>query len=163
MEGLLGFLLVAIPLFLIVRRYMKKAATREEFEALPKEGPMKVDLKEEIYPAGSFNSKRFKSSLGINIQLSQADWKAIAEMGLIQKVLFESPGPSGDMYDPTNVRQWTVENMRIFDGKHDRTGVAFNDVMQMQEAKEKLIEGLHNLRAQIDAHRHGPKVERLEI
>jgi len=142
---------------------MKKTAKREAFEALPKEGPMKVDLKEEIYPAGSFNSKRFKCSLNINIQLSQADWKAIAEMGLMKSVLFESPQAAGAMYDPDNVYQWTVEKLRIFNGKNDRTGVSFNDVMQMQEAKEKLIEGLHNLRSQIDAHRHGPKTERLEI
>jgi hypothetical protein len=163
MEGLLGFLLVALPIFFIIRSVIKKKAKREAFDKLPEEGPMKIDLKEELYPAGSFNSKRYKCSLLIKIQISKADWKAIADLGLMDKLVFVSPQAAGDMHDPDNVYQWTVDNLRIFDGNHARTGVAFNDVMQMQEQKESLITGLQNLRAQIDAHRHGPKTERLEI
>ncbi len=158
MDGLFGFLLVAIPAFFIIRKYMKKSAMKEQFTALPKEGPMKVNITEEDVPAGSFGSKRFKCTLKFDIQISQADWKAIASMGLMQHVLFTSPAPSGDMHDPDNIWYWKVEDL-----KRGSNAASFHNTIDMHEAKEQLIENLHNLRSQIDARKYGDKKESMEI
>src|SRR5262249_7173148 len=57
--------------------YLFKAARRqvrdEEFAKLPKDGPMRVNIKEEHRPAGSFNSKRYPCALHINVVISQKD------------------------------------------------------------------------------------------
>jgi hypothetical protein len=67
MDGLLGFLMIAIPVFFIIRKFVKKTQMKEQFAKLPKEGPMKVNISEEDYPAGSFGSKRFKCNLRFDI------------------------------------------------------------------------------------------------
>ena len=135
--------------------YLSRKSKREAFEALPKEGPMKVSISTMEVPAGSFNSKRLTCGLDIDVKISQADWKAIAGAGLMRHTLFEFPGPSGDMYDPENVRQFFVEDLKHL------THIGFNNVIQMQEAKEKLILGLHNLKAHIEP--RGPETESFEI
>jgi len=143
----------AIIFFKIRRRTRDDAA----FAALPKEGPMQVNITEKDIPPGSFNSKRLKCTLTIDVKMSQADWRSIAQLGLMRKTLFEYPSPAGEVGNPDNFFRFEVESLK------DVTHICFNDVMQMQDAKERLITGLHNMRAQIDQHRHGPKMERLEI
>jgi hypothetical protein len=63
MEGLFGFLLVALPIFFIGRRFVKKQKSREEFRALPVDGPMQVNIEEQFTPPGSFNSKQIPCGL----------------------------------------------------------------------------------------------------
>jgi hypothetical protein len=128
----------------------------EAFDSLPKDGPMKVSIKEEQIPAGSFGSKQFKCALNIKVVVSQNDWHAIANAGLMKGMLFEYPGLSGPP-TPDNVRPFLVENLK------DGGQVHFHNIMQMQEAKEKLIESLHGLREQIDRQRSGPQIEHIEI
>src|SRR5450755_149893 len=103
MSSVIQWLVIALIGYLIYRKFAKKSEMRKQFSALPKEGPMKVNITEEDVPAGSFGSKRFKCTLKFDIQISQADWKAIASMGLMQHVLFTSPAPSGDMHDADNI------------------------------------------------------------
>ena len=157
MEGLFGFLLVAIPIFLIVRHFMKKSATREAFAALPEDGPMQVKLEEVFTPPGSFNSKQIPCELKIDVTISQKDWQAIANAGLMKKVLFQADGLSGKKYDPDNMRDWLVEDLK-------RPTIApFWDTDRMHQAKEQLITSLHTLRAHIDGIRQGPKTDSFEV
>src|SRR6266849_7182272 len=152
MEALIFYGGIALVIFLFVRSRMKK---KEKWEALPKDGPMKVSIGTMEVPAGSFNSKRLTCGLDIDVRISQADWKAIANAGLMQHLLFEYPGPSSDMYDPENVRQFLVEHL------NQVNHIGFNNVIKMQDAKEKLILGLHNLKAHIEP--RGPETESFEI
>jgi len=157
MDGLFGFLMVAVPIFLVVRHFMKKQKTKEQFEALPEDGPMKVSIEERYTPAGSFNSKQVPCGLAIDVKISQKDWRAIAAAGLMKKVLFQADGPSGQKYDPENVRDWHVEDLK------NVTYASFWDTDRMHQAKEQLIDSLHNLRSHIDSIRQGPKKETMEI
>jgi len=158
MSSVIQWLVIALIGYLIYRKFAKKSEMREQFAALPKEGPMKVNITEEDVPAGSFGSKRFKCTLKFDIQISQADWKAIASMGLMQHVLFTSPAPSGEMHDPDNIWYWKVEDL-----KRGSNAASFHNTIDMHEAKEQLIENLHNLRSQIDARKYGGKKESMEI
>lgn len=160
MEALIFYGGIALVIFFVVRSKMKK---KEQWEALPDEGPMQVEIKEDSFPAGGFGSKRYACTLRIKIKISKADWKAIADMGLMKKVLFESPSPSGDVNDPSNVFQWKVEDLRIFGEGSERSGVNFADVAQMKDAKERLVEGLQTLRAYIDDKKSGGQKEKFEI
>jgi hypothetical protein len=136
---------------------MKKSKTRADFAALPEDGPMKVSIEERMLPAGSFNSKRIKCDLKIDVKISQKDWKAIADAGLMKKVLFHADSPTGEPYDPENTWPWTVENLK------QPTSAPFWDTDRMYKAKEELIQSLHNLRDHIDSVRAGPKKETMEI
>src|SRR5438552_2048446 len=100
-------LVIGVP-FLI---YNSKRKKKEAWQALPEDGPMKVTITEKNVPAGSFNSKRIKCGLDIDVKISQADWKAIAAAGLMKKVLFHADGASGEQYDPDNLRPWLVEDL----------------------------------------------------
>jgi hypothetical protein len=66
-------------------------------------------------------------------------------------------GPSGQKYDPENVRDWYVEDLRR------PTYASFWDNDRTHQGKEQLIESLQKLRSQIDSIRHGSKKETLEI
>ena len=155
MEGILGFLIVAIPIFLVVRHFMKKSANREKFAALPVDGPMKINLKEEM--TTGFNSKQTPCALHIDVQISQKDWHAIAQAGLMKKTLFNGDGMSGKKYDPENLRPWTVEDLKR------PTVATFWDADRMHQGKEQLLSSLKNLRDHIDNVRHGPKQESYEL
>ncbi len=157
MEGFLGFLVIAVPAFFIIRHFVKKANRREAFAALPADGPMKVEIEEKPIPAGAFSSKHFKCSLSVDVKISQADWKAIADAGLMKKVIFQYPSTARDPYDPDNRLDYRVEDLKT------PGGVCFGDTIQMQEAKEHLIFGLKNLREQIDNQRGGPRKQSFEI
>jgi hypothetical protein len=151
-------LIALIVIFVLYLNFSRKSKERSAWANLPAEGPMKVNITEEDVPAGSFDSKRFKCTLKFDIQISQADWKAIASMGLMQHVLFTSPAPSGDMNDPNNIWYWKIEDL-----KRGTNAASFHNTIDMHEAKEKLIENLHNLRSQIDARKYGDKKETMEI
>jgi len=155
---IIGYGGIGLIIYLIYRKFAKKREMREKFAALPKEGPMKVNISEEDFPAGSFQSKRYKCTMKLDIQMSQADWKAIADMGLMQHVLFTSPAPSGDMHDPNNIWYWRIENL-----KNGANAASFHNTIDMQDAKEKLLENLHNLRSQIDSRKYGAKKESMHI
>jgi hypothetical protein len=136
---------------------LRRKSRDEEFAKLPKDGPMRIKIKEEHREAGSFNSKRYPFELHIEVVISQNDWRAIASAGLMDAVLFEYPGFSGNPYDPENLNPFQVKSLR------KPAGVFFGNAMQIQEAKEKLIDGLHNLRSHIDAQREGSQTEHIEI
>jgi hypothetical protein len=146
-------LVIGVPLLI----YNSKKKKKEAWQALPADGPMKVNITEENIPAGSFNSKRVKCLLRIDVKISQNDWKAIANAGLMKKVIFQYPSSAGDQYDPDNMFDFRVEHLK------DPAGVTFGDVIQMQEAKEQLIQGLHNLKAQAEQQRGGPRTDSFEI
>lgn len=157
LDGLLGFLLLAIPAFFIVRHFIKKKKMKQEWDALPEEGPMKVSIEERMLEPGSFNSKRIKCDLKIDVKISKKDWKAIADAGLMKKVLFNADSPTGEPYDPENVWPWKVEDLKKV------TSAPFWDTDRMSKAKEELIQSLYNLREQIDSVRAGPTKETMEI
>jgi hypothetical protein len=158
MDGVLGFLLVAVPLFFVVRHFTKKSKTRAEFAALPVDGPMQVNVTEENFPASGINSKNVKCLLKIDVKISQNDWRAIANAGLMKKLIFQYPSSAAaDQYDPENMFDFRVEDLKR------SGGVTFGDVIQMQDAKEKLVEALYDLREHIDQQRYGAKTERLRI
>lgn len=164
MELVIFIALVGFVIWLVVRKFQKKAETKEKWEALPVEGPMRINLQEEDVAAGSFNSKRFKCTLKIHIQISQSDWKTIAQMGLMDHVVFSSPQAAGDPNDPDNYTHWKIRDLKIFDGTEgQRSGCAFHNVIQMQEAKAQLLTNLTAVRSQIDAKKHGSKKETIEI
>ena len=118
---------------------------------------MQVNIEERFTDAGSFNSKHVPCGLKIDVKISQNDWRVIANAGLMKKVLFEADGPTGQQYDPENVRPWLVEDLKRV------TYASFWDADRMQNAKEQLIESLYNLRDHIDNYRHGSKKESLQI
>jgi hypothetical protein len=143
----------AIFLFKMVRRSQKEA----EFADLPEHGPMKVNLEIKDIPPGDFLSKRFTSNLIVDVTISQADWKSIAQLGLMKHTLFTYPGMSGDPNDPDNIRTYVVEDLRR------RGSAMFRNTIELQAAREKLIEGLRNLRDHIEEHRHGDRKESFEL
>ena len=144
-------------ILIIVWFFRSRKKKKEQWEALPLDGPMRVTIEEQMTPAGSFNSKQVPCGLKIDIKISQKDWKAIADAGLMKKILFRADGPTGQKYDPENFRDWLVEDL-----KHV-TYASFWDTDRMHQAKEELIESLHNLRDHIDSVRDGPKKETMEI
>jgi hypothetical protein len=75
----------------------------------------------------------------------------------MKKTLFQADGASGQKYDPENLRDWQVEDLKRV------TYAGFWDADRMAHAKEQLITSLHNLRAHIDAVRHGTKKESMQI
>jgi hypothetical protein len=152
------FALVALlVVFVLFLNFSRKSEERTAWANLPAEGLMKVNIEEQMTPAGSFNSKQVPCGLKLDIKISQKDWQAIAAAGLMKKVLFRADGPSGKKYDPENFRDWLVEDL-----KHV-TYASFWDTDRMHQAKEELIESLHNLRDHIDSVRDGPKKETMEI
>lgn len=150
--GLLMFLLVAAGALWLVFKFRGKKQKAADWEALPQDGPMKVSIKEEPVAPNEFNSKRFKCRLRINVVISQKDWRAINSAGLMDLVLFNYPTPSGD-------EEWHFQVKNL---KQEMFCEFFNQ-QQMLDAKEQLIQGLKNLRSQIDHRREGVKHEMLEI
>ena len=146
-------LIIGVPLLI----YNSKKKKKEAWQALPEDGPMKVNIEESFTPPGSFNSKQVPCGLKIDVKIGQKDWRAIANAGLMKKVLFRADGPTGEKYDPENVRDWHVEDLK------NVTYASFWDTDRMQQAKEQLIHSLHNLRAHIDGIRSGPKKDSFEI
>jgi hypothetical protein len=149
--------IVVISGIVFAWKFVRRNIRDAEFAKLPLDGPMKVNIEEQFTPAGSFNSKQVPCGLKIDVKISQKDWKAIADAGLMKKILFQADGPSGQKYDPENVRDWTVEDLKNI------TYASFWDSDRMHHAKEELIVSLHNLRAHIDGVREGPKTESFEV
>lgn len=133
--------------------YMSRQKKKEKWEALPQDGPMQVNIEEDY----NTKSRHVPCGLKIDVKISQADWKAIHQAGLMKKVLFHGDGPSGKQYDPENVRPWTVEDLQRV------TMAMFWDADRMHQAKEELIESLRNLRAHVDNIRHGSKKDSFEL
>jgi hypothetical protein len=153
-----AFALIALlVLFFLFLKFSRKSAESSAWARLPADGPMQVNIEEQFTPAGTFNSKHVPCGLRIDVKISQKDWRAIADAGLMKKVLFEADGPSGQQYDPENVRPWLVEDLKL------PTLACFWDADRMHAAKEQLIESLYNIREHIDYHRHGSKKETMQI
>lgn len=150
-ELLALFLFLVLPGYYIYRK-LKKLKKSQKWSALPKDGPMKVNIKEEAIPSSAFNSKLFKCRMIVDVTVSQRDWKAIADAGLLEYTLFEWPTPDGKDMWPFKVKDLERKREPVFMSQ-----------IQMADAKEKLIEGLQNLRSQIDYQREGPKSETIEI
>jgi hypothetical protein len=149
-----GFWIILGVLFVIIVFFVLRAQHRKEkaLEALPLDGPMKVNITEDLESSG-----RYKCALRINVVISRKDRATIEQAGLEDYLIFEYPGASGPI-EPDNVRQFRVKDLNL-----GGTYIGFLSVPQMQEAKEKLIQSLHILREQIDSHRAGPKKESFEI
>ncbi len=158
MEALIFWGIVAFLIYFFgIRKIFNKKNMKEKFAALPEHGPMKVNITTEDVPPGRFNSKRYKCMMRWEVIISQEDWKAIAQMGFMEHIILTAPAPSGDMNDPANVWHWRVKQLK-------EKGVAeFHNVIQMQEAKDKFIENLQNLRSQIEARKHEDRSEQIEI
>jgi hypothetical protein len=153
----IGYGIIGFIVYLIYRKFANKAEMKKAFAALPVDAPMQVNIEENYQQAGTFNSKQVPCGLKIDVKISQNDWRAIADAGLMKKVLFEADGPSGAQYDPENVRPWHVEDLKNI------TYASFWDADRMLSAKEKLIESLYNLRDHIDHQRGSLKKETLQI
>lgn len=113
----------------IARRVIKK----QNFQALPKEGPMKVDIKE-VY-------ENKLHQLKLNIQISQADWKEINRLGLMDHVLVTTPNHIRPGDDPF---VYTIRQIP------STKAMGFRDIIEMRTAKEQIITSLQQLRSQID-------------
>lgn len=159
MDGLIIPIIIFVVALFFVLKYRKKEQKKVDWSALPKEGPMQVKLVEEDIPAGTFDSKQFKCALKIQVRMSQADWKAIAQMGLMDHIILNSPG-----FDESRPHNYTVRDMQRWTNiSTQKSGVRFNNVVQMQEAKAQLVQNLQNLRSQIEARSSGPKSDTIEI
>jgi hypothetical protein len=137
-------LVFAFVAFIIYLNVSSKSAKDKAWKALPVDGPMKVSLEETYAEPGTFNSKHVPCGLKIDVRISQNDWRVISNAGLMKYNLFDGDGPSGQQYDPENIRPWLVEDLKT------PTIASFWDVQRMQNAKQKLLQNLVNLRAQIE-------------
>ena len=150
-------MLLWIPILLGIYWFFKsKQKTKEKFEALPKEGPMKVNITTRGTDPSIF-AKHIRCAMDIDVTISQKDWASIMRSGMNKHTLFDYPGLSGDPNDPENIRQFTVDDLK------NKTHIGFTTEAQMEQAKEQLIQGLANLRQAIDYRSQGPQTESLEI
>jgi hypothetical protein len=155
--GTAASMLLWIPLIVNIAWYsVSRQKRKEAFQALPKEGPMKVNITTEDTKATVF-TKGYKKSMVIDVTISQADWKSIAQAGLMKKVIFQYPGVSKDPYDPENRWDFRVEALK------QKSRIDFGDTVQLEEAKASLIQGLHDLKSHIEGQKEGPQKESFEI
>lgn len=155
-EIIFGLIALLVIVFLYLK-FSRKSEERVAWDNLPVDGPMQVRIEEQFSEAGSFNSKHVPCGLRIDVKISQKDWKAIADAGLMKKVIFYGDGPSGEQYDPENVRPWLVEDLKR------PTYASFWDAGRMREAKEELLNSLVNLRATAEALKEGKQVTEFEL
>lgn len=128
-----------------------KVKTGKKWNELPLDGPIKVNILERDYPAKGIGSKDFKKTLEIDVTIPQNAWKAIKQAGIMDAIIFEYDLSGGGHYEFTTA-----------DFKEKRN-VPFRNVNDMMEAKEKLIEALHNIRGYIDKEKAGPQKEQFEV
>jgi hypothetical protein len=141
--------LAAIALW-IFSRIRKKAA----FTQLPKDGPMKVSISTNYVqnPIGYTNHY-----LIIDVVISQADWLALDKAGVTQQRILQYRSSASKPEDPEGWMDFCVKHLS------HKSSLGFNDVVQLEEAKDKLIQALHGLRAAIDHTKEGPSSEKFEI
>ena len=148
-------IVVAIAVVMIIFFAFRGAKRNADREAtLPEVGPMQVNITSEEIKPGSFNYKRLKCALKIDVKISKQDWEGIKRMGLKDRLLFTYPAPSGDASD---TRDFIVGDL------DQANSIGFNDAIQREEAKAALIQGLQNLRSQLAARSLGPVTETIEI
>lgn len=135
--------LIAAP---IINSKKKQAAA---FAALPREGPMQVNITEQHERSGRYNC-----GLTIDVKLSQKDWRTIDSSGLGKRVLMTGPAPSGDYSQTWDLEVSNLKRVTYF---------GFFDTVQMADAKATLIANLHGLKAALEEHQEGPKTESFEI
>jgi hypothetical protein len=152
-----GIVLAGIIGLFIWRSIAKRARRDAKFSALPPEGPMQVNITTSDIPASAFLSKTLKCALHIDVTISQRDWRSIAQIGLMEHTLFDYPSAVGELNNPDDILHFPVRYLKNI------THISFNNVIQMQEAKEQLIQSLHALKAQIAVQQEGPKTESFEI
>ena len=144
-------LVIGVPIIWMIRQYL---STQHRVQSMPVTGPMQINITTSEIPPGSFNYRRLKVQMAIDVKISRQDWDAIKRMGLMNRKLFEYPAPSGD-YNDTRIFQ--VSSLRQV------CGIGFHDTIQMEEAKTELIQGLHSLKALIENRSAGPVTETIEI
>lgn len=155
-QVIFGLIALIVVLFLYLK-FSRKSEERTAWAQLPADGPMQVNIEEQFIEAGTFNSKQVPCGLKIDVKISQNDWRAIANAGLMKKLLFYGDGPTGAQYDPENTRPWLVEDLKT------PTYASFWDVERMHDAKEDLINSLVNLRAAIEVQKEGRREAQFEI
>jgi hypothetical protein len=151
MWGFMGLFLAAIVIYTIYKASTKQEQEQRESVVAP-EAPMQVTITEEFAKPGSFNYNRLKCNLVIDVYLSKQDWQKIKQHGLLKRVLFNYPAPSGD----DDTREFHVGDL------DQKVRIGFNDKMQMDEAKQELLGALRGLRQYLEQD-EGPKTETYEI
>jgi len=144
----------------VIREYKQDIAGLSP-KPLPLDGPMQVNITTETIdknrPLLNFiRGRPLTHALIIEVRISQNDWKAIKKAGLYDAVLFEYPSPAST-YDEEKMT-YPVSSLRL-----PKTSVSFYNIGQLNEAKETLIQNLHNLKAQIEVHKQGPQKQSFEI
>lgn len=139
---------IAIPVVGIWWLFNREEWARQRrVEQMPGTGPMRVDIQSAESPLGLG-----KQRLYVDVKLSKADWRIIERAGLRESSLCDVP-PSSEWErnfnrenygnDLTPVRVMYLTKPHHYD---------FDNIIQLNDTKEKLIANLHALRSQIDAY-----------
>lgn len=144
-SGIITFTLIVGAFFLILFVYHER--TRQAPQPAFLEGPMQVSIETMPSPKG-----RGKQRLNLNVNISKRDWQAIHSAGLAETILCDKP-PSSKWERDFNQRTYghTWAPFKI-DYLTKSWQFDFDNIIQLNDTKEKLINGLHALRSQIDAY-----------
>jgi hypothetical protein len=147
MDGLLGFLFfVVLPGWWIYARFFKDRTKVKTHYQQAEDGPMQVKITVEPItrntPILNFvRGRPLSHALVVDVKISKKDWAAIKKAGLYDALLFQYPDTtstySGEMMD------YRVSSLTF------KGSAGFYNIGQAEEAKQTLIQNLHNLKAAI--------------
>jgi hypothetical protein len=138
--------LVSVGALFVARIVVKKKTEDAAYEALPAYGPMRISME-------TSESSRGKQHLLLTVTISKADLQTMQRSGLVDTVLCEVP-PTTNWQREFNLRNYGSENTPFrarYLSKHTWSW-EFDNIIELNDVKDRLTDGLHALRSQIDSY-----------
>jgi hypothetical protein len=148
-----------VVLFFVFRHF-RRLRREAEIAASP-EHPFKVNVAVEPFKTTGFQNvlrgRALTHFLSMDVKISMKDWQRIKDAGLYDAVLFDYPN-NRSTYDGTR----DTFPVRILEGE-GRRSVGFYNIGDAEEAKEKLLKALYDLKDAIALQKEGKRSESFEI